>query len=461
MNNEFKNKKVLVMGLGLHGGGVAAARWLVKRGADVTVTDLRDRKALKSSLDKLKGLKIKYALGGHNAEDFKMADMAVQNPGVPYNSPYLKIAKKFGAEIVNEAALFFKYAKSKNIIGITGTKGKSTTSTLVHKILRAKWPKSLLAGNIRDTALLNIADRAEKNTPIVLELSSWQLEGLEKIRTSPRIAAITNIYQDHLNRYPSYQAYVAAKENILKFQKNEDCAILNYDNAILRSLGKKYVKRGRKIFWFSKDEKTNGAHLKNGWIFFENQKIMPLSEIQIPGEHNIENVLAAVCVAKFLRVSNNIIRRQIALFKGVSNRLELIRSMNGVKYYNDTTATAPDAAISALKTLGSADKKNIILIAGGANKKLDYKRFVEAINKFVKILIVFPGTATKKILNESLKLDQIVGAQSMDFAVNTAANLAKAGDIVLLSPGAASFGMFLHEFDRGEKFVKAVKAVKF
>ncbi|TAN57706.1 hypothetical protein EPN15_03265 [Patescibacteria group bacterium] len=188
---------------------------------------------------------------------------------------------------------------------------------------------------------------------------------------------------------------------------------------------------------------------------------MPLSEIQIPGEHNIENVLAAVCVAKFLRVSNNIIRRQIALFKGVSNRLELIRSMNGVKYYNDTTATAPDAAISALKTLGSADKKNIILIAGGANKKLDYKRFVEAINKFVKILIVFPGTATKKILNESLKLDQIVGAQSMDFAVNTAANLAKAGDIVLLSPGAASFGMFLHEFDRGEKFVKAVKAVKF
>ncbi|TAN58729.1 UDP-N-acetylmuramoyl-L-alanine--D-glutamate ligase, partial [Patescibacteria group bacterium] len=214
MNNEFKNKKVLVMGLGLHGGGVAAARWLVKRGADVTVTDLRDRKALKSSLDKLKGLKIKYALGGHNAEDFKMADMAVQNPGVPYNSPYLKIAKKFGAEIVNEAALFFKYAKSKNIIGITGTKGKSTTSTLVHKILRAKWPKSLLAGNIRDTALLNIADRAEKNTPIVLELSSWQLEGLEKIRTSPRIAAITNIYQDHLNRYPSYQAYVAAKENI-------------------------------------------------------------------------------------------------------------------------------------------------------------------------------------------------------------------------------------------------------
>ena len=460
MNSDFKNKKVLVMGLGLHGGGVAAARWLVKRGAEVTVTDLHDRKELKSSLEKLKGLKIKYALCGHNAEDFKMADTVVQNPGVPYDSPYLKIAKKFGAEIVNEATLFFKYAKSKNIIGITGTKGKSTTSTLVHKILRAKWPKSLLAGNIRDTAMLDIADRAEKNTPIVLELSSWQLEGLEKIHTGPRIAVITNIYQDHLNRYPSYQAYVAAKENILKFQKNEDCAILNYDNAILRALGKKYIKRGRKIYWFSKAKKTISAHLKNGWIFFGDQKIMPLSEIQIPGEHNIENVLAAACVAKILRVPGNIIRKQIALFQGVPNRLELIRSVNGTKYYNDTTATSPDAAISALKTLGNADKKNIILIAGGANKKLGYKRFVEAINKFVKILIVFPGTATKKILNESLRLDQIIGAQSMDFAVNAAVSLAKTGDIVLLSPGAASFGMFLHEFDRGEKFVKAVKELK-
>lgn len=460
MFDDIKNKKVLVMGLGLHGGGVAAARWLVRHGASVTVTDLRDRKALKSSLEKLKGFKIRYALGGHNTEDFKMADIVVQNPGVPYDSPYLKIAKKLGAEIVNEASLFFKYAKSKNLIGITGTKGKSTTSTLVYKILRAKWSKALLAGNIRDTAMLDIADRAEKNTPIVLELSSWQLEGLEKIRTSPRIAVITNIYQDHLNRYPSYQAYIAAKENILKFQKKEDCAILNHDNAILRALGKKYHKRGRKIYWFSKVKKVNGAHLKNGWIFFGDQKIMPLSEIQIPGEHNIENVLAAVSVAKILRVPNDIIRRQTALFKGVPNRLELIRTLNGIKYYNDTTATSPDAAISALKTLGNTDKKNIILIAGGANKKLDYKEFAEVINKFAKILIVFPGTATKRILNEPLRQDQIIGAQSMDFAVNAAASLAKIGDIILLSPGAASFGLFLHEFDRGEQFVQAVRAVK-
>jgi len=460
MLNEFKNKKVLVMGLGLHGGGAAAARWLVKRGAEVTVTDLRDKKILKPSLDKLKGLLIVYILGRHSKEDFANADMVVQNPGVPYDSPYLKIAKKSGAEIVNEAGLFFEYAKSKNIVGITGTKGKSTTSTLVHKIVRTKWPKVLLAGNIRDTAMFDIADKVEKNAPVVLELSSWQLEGLEKIRTSPRIAVITNIYQDHLNRYPSYSAYIAAKENIIKFQTMGDSAVLNYDNAILRALGKKYIKRGRKIYWFSKVKKTNGTHLKNGWIYFDKQKIMPLSEIQVPGEHNIENILAAVCVAKILRIPGNIIRKQIALFKGVPNRLELIRILSSVKYYNDTTATAPDAAISALKTLGNSDKKNIILIAGGANKKLDYKGFAKAINKFVKILIVFPGTATKKILNGALRTDQIVGAQSMDFAVNAAVQLAKAGDIVLLSPGTASFGMFLHEFDRGEKFVKAVKELK-
>ena len=460
MLNEFKNKKVLVMGLGLHGGGAAAARWLVKRGAEVTVTDLRDKKILKPSLDKLKGLPIVYILGKHRQEDFKKADIVAQNPGVPYDSPYLKITKKFGTEIVNEAGLFLKYAKSKNIIGITGTKGKSTTSTLVHKILRVKWPKALLAGNIRDTAMLDIADKVEKDAPVVLELSSWQLEGLEKIRTSPRIAVITNIYQDHLNRYQSYSAYIAAKENIIKFQTMGDSAVLNYDNAILRTLGEKYIKYGRRIIWFSKVVKINGAFIKNGWIYFDKQKIMPLSEIQVPGEHNIENILAAVCVAKILRVPGNIIRKQIALFKGVPNRLELIRILSSVKYYNDTTATAPDAAISALKTLGSADDKNIILIAGGANKKLDYKEMAKAINRFVKILVVFPGTATKKILNESLKLDQIIDAQSMDFAVNAAASLAKTGDIVLLSPGTASFGLFLHEFDRGEKFVKAVKELK-
>ncbi len=469
MLNEIKNKKILVMGLGLHGGGVAAARWLVRHGANVTVTDLRDRKTLKSSLEKLKGLKIKYALSGHDVEDFKKADIVVQNPGVPYDSPYLEIARKSGAEIVNEAALFFKYAKSKNIIGITGTKGKSTVSTLVHKIVKAKWPKALLAGNIRDTAMLEIADRAEKNTPIVLELSSWQLEGLERIRQSPGIAVATNIYQDHLNRYPSYSAYISAKENIIKFQKANDSAVLNYDNAILKKIGEKYIKKKRKIFWFSKNKKINGAHLKNGWIFFGDKKIMPLSEIQIPGEHNIENALAAVCVAKILRVPNNTIRRQISLFKGVPNRLELIRTLNGVRYYNDTTATAPDAAISALKTLGNADKKNIILIAGGANKKLDYKEMVAAIGEYVKILILFKGSASDRIVKElgsrnyelwKLNNRIMIDVSNMRSAVEIAQKFAGRGDIVLLSPGAASFGMFLHEFDRGEKFVEAVNALK-
>lgn len=452
------------MGLGLHGGGLAAARWFAKRGAAVTVTDLKDKKTLKSSLDKLKKFNIRYVLGRHEAEDFKKADTVVQNPGVPNESPYLKIAEKFGAEIINEATVFFKYAKSKNLIGITGTKGKSTTSTLVYKILKAKWPDAVLAGNIRDTAMLDAIDKVKKNTPTVLELSSWQLEGLEKTNLSPRLAVITNIYEDHLNRYPSYRAYIKAKENILKFQKKGDAAVLNYDNEILRKLGKGYAENDREIFWFSKNKKVKGAYARNKWIFFNKEKIMSVSKIRIPGEHNLENVLAAVAVAKIMRVPNNIIKKRVAKFGGVTNRLEFVRETGGVKFYNDTTATAPDAAISALKALGNEKKKNIILIAGGMNKKLNYGQMAEKILKYAKVLILFKGSASDEILrelrSENLELRMVIDVSDMKSAVRIAKDNAEKGDIVLLSPGAASFGMFLHEFDRGERFAKAVKALK-
>jgi len=463
---DVKGKGVLVMGLGLHGGGVATVKWLVKHGAKVTITDLRGRIILQPSLEKLQGLPVQYVLGKHRTADFQKADMVVQNPGVPNDSPYLAIAKKFGARIVNEATLFFENVKSFHIIGVTGTKGKSTTSTLIHSILRLRQPKALLAGNIRTTAMLDILDRVKPGTPVVLELSSWQLEGLFDIRTSPHIAVMTNIYEDHLNRYGSLREYIRAKERIIAYQGERDCAVLNFDQPVLRAIGKAHAKRGKQVIWFSRKREVDGAYIQKGWVCVRDgakgAKILPLSDARIPGDHNMENVLASVAVAKLLHVPNAMIRKAIRRFRGVTGRLEYIGSIKGVRYYNDTTATAPDATIAALKALSalvSSKTKNLILIAGGLDKDLAYVEMAKEIRRNIKALILFPGTATAKLLSAGTGSVNVFRAQSMRAAVRIASKISAKGDIVLLSPGAASFGLFLHEFDRGDQFVAEVKAL--
>jgi len=422
-----------VMGLGLHGGGEGAARFFTKQGAKVLVTDLRARKELKESIKKLQGYSIKYVLGKHRTEDFKNADLIIKNPAVPKDSKYLKIAIKNKVPIETDIGLFFELCPWQKIIGITGTKGKSTTVTLIAKLLKTRY-KVILAGNIRASALEELP-RITKNTIVVLELSSWQLEDLKKHKKSPHIAIITNIMPDHLNRHKGMRDYIEAKKLIFKFQKPEDLLILNKDDKVVRGFAKET--KAQVIFYSKK------------------QAVRYLKHTKLLGEHNLSNISAAATVAKLFKIPSLSIKKILENFKGIEGRLEFVRAIKGVKYYNDTTATTPEATIAALKSFNpaAAGQANIILISGGTDKNLDFKKLAEEISKRVKSLILLPGTATRKI-EKAIRPRQfsIIKVNSMKHAVNEASERAGKGDIVLLSPGCASFGLFQHEFDRGKQF---------
>lgn len=438
--NELKNKKILIMGLGLYpkGSGVSAARFFADLGSRVTVTDLKKRKDLSSSIKLLSKYKIRYVLGHHSKRDFIEADLIIKNPAVRKDSRFLEYVKRRNIPIETDISIFFKLCPAK-IIGITGTRGKSTTASLTYELLRSENKNVFLGGNIQNSPL-NFLDKLDKDSLVVLELSSWMLESLG--RRSPEIAVLTNIMPDHLNTYKNMNEYIRAKALIFKYQKKEDLGVINYDNQIAREVGKK-IKVKKKWFSLKKKNKLNNY----------------LKFVKLPGEHNLYNALAAINVASIFKVSDGNIRKTLEEFKGVPNRLEFIREINGVKFYNDTTATTPDAVIAALKALKS---KNIILIAGGTDKNLDYKELAGLIADYVSVLVLLPGTATDKLRAHLIKESNLepVTARNMKEAVLKAKEMAKKGDIILLSPGAASFGLFKNEFDRGEKFIKEVYPVK-
>ncbi|MDD5341265.1 MAG: UDP-N-acetylmuramoyl-L-alanine--D-glutamate ligase [Patescibacteria group bacterium] len=459
---EFKNKKITIMGLGLHGGGLGVAKFLARQGARLTITDLKSRKQLMSTLKELKKFKIKYVLGRHDKNDFKEAAMIIQNPGVPRDSEFLRIAQTNHIPIETDLTLFFKLCPSKNIIGITGTKGKSTTTGLVYEIMKLYKKDAVLGGNIRISPLESLP-KIKKDTPVVLELSSWQLEGLGRKKISPRFALVTNVLRDHLNTYDGMTHYASAKALITKFQSRNDIAVFNRDNEYTRVMAKKSKAR---VFWYTRKnlgEKENGGFIKNGWFKFkEGNKIISvikLKNVRLIGQHNEENILAAITLSLAMKVPISIIRQAIKKYKGLSGRLELVAIKNGVKFYNDTTATAPDALVAALN---SFDKK-VVLLAGGTDKKLDFKEAARVIKKKTKHLILFNGTATEKLIRElrRAKFDnEIILADSMSEAFYEAKQMLERGDIFLLSPGAASFGLFINEFDRGDQFNKEVKKFK-
>jgi len=458
---KLKNKKITVMGLGLQGGGVNIAKWLVKNKAQVLVTDLKNSHQLSSSLKKLKGLPIKFILGRHRKEDFEKADLIVQNPGVPNDSKYLKIAKNNNIPIENEAGIFFKIYPGK-VIGITGSRGKSTVSYLTYKFLKNKYKRVFLAGNIRIKSMFEIIDKLKKNDKVILELSSWQLEGLKKHKLSPKVSLLTNIFPDHLNRYNSYGDYINAKKNIFKYQKKDDFCILNHDNKICRQMKKEV---NSKVLWFSKNYKTNlnGCFLKKDSIVFKSDsqivRICKKNDIKLRGLHNLENVLASVCIACIYKIRPNLIKKTISSFSGLEDRLEFIGEINQVSFYNDTTATIPEATIYALKSFS----QKVILISGGTDKNLNYKNLANEIKKRVKALILLEGNATDKLRKELIKIrfkNILLQTKSIDQAVKVANKVAEKGDIVVLSPAATSFGLFINEFDRGEKFKKAVYRIK-
>jgi len=458
MVGSFKGKKVLVMGLGLNGGALSVVGWLLKNKAIITVTDIKTKAQLKPSLEKLNKIhgakKIKYTLGCHDLDDFVDQDLIIQNPGVPQDSKYLAQARKNNIPIVNEAVMFFGLYPGSSI-GVTGTRGKSTTATLIHKILKTTIKTNVVAGNIATNPMFDALPKLKVKSLPVIELSSWHLEIMDDYKVSPHIAVVSNVLNDHLNRYKNFAAYKKAKEAILKHQVKRDKLVLNFDN----SASKSFAKNAKaSVYFYSLRKKVKGAYLKENKIYFNNKGknslIMSTEDIKVLGQHNLSNILAAVCVAKIVGINNKNISKAVNNFKGVQYRLEYKANIKGIDIYNDSTSTTPDATLAAIEAMG---KRKTILIAGGEDKELDYVNLAKKIKSKVVYTILFPGSGSAKLKKELKKIkcpkDKIV------FDVNTlskAWHLAWAardrGEVILFSPAAASFNMFKNEFDRARQF---------
>lgn len=488
-NVDVHGKRVTVMGLGLHGGGLAVATWLLRHGAEVTVTDLKTRQQLRSSLITLerahrigKG-SLRLVLGQHRARDFRSADLVIQNPGVPRESPYLNIARRAGVPIENEASLFLKIVRAAGqqgirIVGVTGTRGKSTTAALIHAMLKSTGRRAVLAGNIR-IPMFSVLDevlQVGKRGPvdIVLELSSWHCEHLSARTGSVDVSVLTNILRDHLNRYRSMRAYTAAKARLLRFQDTRAVAVCNAGDPIVRAIARSF---GRAVRWFAGEHPSArrwvGAYEHKGMLWYRDadgdHRIAPASSLHISGDHNIANACAAITAARALGVPTAAIRRALESFRGLPGRFETIARIGGVTYINDTCATSPDGAIAALRALQSnAECRTqnaecrIVLIAGGTDKKLEFSAWAKEVIGSVQALVLLPGTATTAMERALARADAPASlrahdARSMAEAVRIVRRLARPGDVVLLSPGAASFGLFQHEFDRGDQFLREVK----
>lgn len=436
---DYKNKKVLILGLGLNEGGVGSSKFFASHGADVLVTDLKSKKELEPSIEKLKEFPyIRYSLGGHKNEDIDWADIVIRNQALKPTNPFLVYARKKGKEVKTDMGIFLEHVKKESIIGVTGTKGKSTTSSAIAYMLESAGKKVLLAGNIGKSVLDSIQFLTD-DTLVVLEISSFQLEAFDANSLSPRYSIITNIYPDHLNYYETMANYINAKKIIGLHQTPHDYLFLNKDNEILDS--ESFLKNlNGKIIFYSKSDLPD--------------KFSP----QIPGEFNLTNLAAAFALSKILGLDQTTSLESLANFKGVKYRMELIKQWHGIKIYNNTTATAPEPAIESLKTFPGC-----ILIAGGMNKGLAYEEFAKAIAKHAKSVYFLEGNATDEILNhlKNLKsqISNLKPYNSLETLLTDVKSEAKEGDTIVFAPGATSFNLFQNEFDRGEKFNTAVDKI--
>ncbi|OGZ97879.1 MAG: UDP-N-acetylmuramoylalanine--D-glutamate ligase [Candidatus Sungbacteria bacterium RIFCSPHIGHO2_01_FULL_54_26] len=442
MDFDVKRKKVLIMGLGLHGGGVASAEFFVRRGARVTVTDVRSRRDLAPSLRALARFKnIRYVLGRHDEKDFLAADLIIKNSGVRRDNPFLRKAIARGVHATSDVGIFFQTCPAR-IIGITGTRGKSTTTHLVWKMLSSKYPRVHYGGNIR-RSVLGVLPKIKKDDLVVLELSSFQLQDVAIGRKSPRVAVFTNLMRDHLNWHRDMREYREAKSVIFRYQRKDDVLFIPAGDKDLRALARSAPGRVRE------------AVLPRVLIPIVDQNL---------GEHYRSSVALAYAVAQYFKVSDRAITQVIREFTGLESRQEIISSTGGVHFVNDTTATIPDAAIAAIRrfrVLADRHQRRLILIAGGQDKKLKFADFAREIRKSTDTVVLLPGTGTD-VLIPHLKNTRVPvqSARNMQEAVKRAYALASSGDYVVLSPGCASFGLFLNEFDRGAQFVKAVQKLK-
>jgi UDP-N-acetylmuramoylalanine--D-glutamate ligase len=437
----FHGKKITVMGLGLLGRGVGDIEFLARHGADLLVTDLKTKRELGHSLARLAPYKnIRYALGEHRADDFEDADLIIKAAGVPLDSPFIAAAKAKHIPVEMSTALCVKLLPAGvTVIGITGTRGKSTTTHLLHHILTHAHtsPRRVhLGGNVRGVSTLALLPKIKPGDILLMELDSWQLQGFGENRMSPHIAIFTTFLPDHLNYYRGSMArYWRDKAHIYRHQKRGDSLITGEAVAAL----------------IAKKEKAPlcGTHLI--------PKRSPLLQyLSLPGEHNRANALLAIAAAKVLRIPQQDIGEALKTFRGIPGRLEKIRTYKGITVYNDTTATTPDATIAALKAF--PEKKNIILIMGGSDKGLAMGKLLKILPRYCREVILLDGSGTKRIARDITGVP-VTECANMKGAVSHASCIARRGDIILLSPAFASFGMFRNEFDRGDQFAAAIATV--
>lgn len=451
------------MGLGY--SGLAAARWLLKHGARVTLTDPKSDDELKPELAQLRTLGVPFeaVLGKHRLEDFQNAEVLVKGPGVPYDNQFVRAAMEANVPIESDLTIFARNFPGV-VVGVTGTKGKTTTTTLISEIVTATGRPMLLGGNLRKSPLDGL-DEATKETIAVLELSSFQLEDLAQVPWSPHVAVWVNLFPDHLNRYGSLESYAAAKSHIYLHQQRSDVFVTSADQPQLEELA---TKAPGQVRWFSTQRAVeNGAHLRGTELVATDkageQQVGTVERLKLRGTHNVGNVLAAVAAARALDVPARVIAEVAETFSGVANRLEVVREFDGVTYVNDTASTIPTSTIAALRSF----TQPMVLIAGGSEKNLPLDALAEEILVRAHRVVLFDAPVGKKLLelmrrrNDQKTHDLVVGplAGSMPAAVEAARAAAPTGSVVLLSPGAASFGLFKNEFDRGDQFVAAVKAL--
>ena len=447
--------KVTVMGLGLNGGGMASARFFASKGAEVTVTDLRTEDILAPSMEKLKDCNIRYVLGRHDINDFKNADLVIKNPAVRKTSEFLE-----AAEIIEtDLSVFLRLCRDNKIIAVTGSKGKSTTVSAIYHTLKTFNSRAKLGGNIT-TSPLSFIDDIEKDDPVVLELSSWQLADLKnKNLLHPDIAVITNILPDHQNSYSSMDEYVEDKKLIYRDQNRDQITLCPFDDAYGESF---YTETEAEGIYFSASplpEKIKGAYLdkeKNGYFRDRSTVRILDNNLTLKGEHNRLNLLAAASSLYLFGVPADTIISTLSEFRGIPDRMEYIAEKNGICFYNDTTATIPEAVIAA----ASSFRKKIRLISGGTDKELDFEVLGNLKNK-TEMIYLLEGTATDKMIPvlEKNSIKYKGPYCSLEKAFSNALADASEGENIIMSPGCASFGMFKNEFERGEKFRQLVRDI--
>ena len=446
---ELNGKRVLVVGLGK--SGVASALFMKAHGARVTVSDTKSGDELRNEIPVLLDNGITVETGGHGDRTFRGQDLIVVSPGVPVDAPPLVQARSLGESVIGEIELAAQFLPGP-IVAITGSNGKTTTTTLTGEIMTGAGFPALVGGNI-GTPAISLAERAKPETVIVLEISSFQLETIQTFR--PKIAVVLNVTPDHLDRHRTFEIYTDAKARIFENQQGGDYAVLNADDPTCVAMSQKARSQ---VFWFSRQKEVErGAWVRDGNIVFRDtsgqREILQVSDIPLKGNHNLENVLAAVCTGVLMGCAPEKIRQAVHDFKAVEHRLEFVATIRGVDYYNDSKATNVDATIKALESFPA----NIHLILGGKDKGSDYTVLNDLLRQRVKRVYTIGAAAAK--IESQVKGPEVVHAETLENAIRKAHATAQPGDIVLLAPACASFDQFKSYEHRGKVFKEIVRGL--